>query len=112
MIAYRTQAYERYTADMVPDYERFAAAYRRRLGSRLRLSSTSRCLDLACGYGNFLGFLRHAGVRDFTGVDASKAALEVARQEFGADRVVCADVFEHLRGSSGGYDLISALAGC
>ena len=54
MTDYRRLAYGRYREFAMPDYARFAAAYQRRLCGRLKLSKDSICLDVACGFGNFL----------------------------------------------------------
>jgi SAM-dependent methyltransferase len=109
MADYREQAYTRYAEPVALDYARYADAYRRRIGNRLALSARSRCLDLACGYGNFLAYLRSVGVEDYGGVDSARGAVDVARREFGDARAVCADVFAYLREVKTSLDLISAL---
>jgi SAM-dependent methyltransferase len=106
---YRTLAYERYVQAVRIDYAKYANAYQRRVARRLCLRSDAICLDIACGYGNFLAFLRSAGINQYLGLDSSRAAVEVARREFGADRVVCADVFEYLKHPPRTFSLISAL---
>lgn len=53
-------------------------------------------VDLGCGTGELLRFLKEAGRRDITyiGVDTSEAALEIARAKFPEVRWVNADVLE------------------
>jgi len=106
---YRSLAYARYTQPVEINYTRYSDSYRRRVASRLSFSPEMRCLDLACGYGNFLAFLRSAGVVQYIGVDSSQAAVEVAQKEFGTDRVVCSDAIEYLKRSPRKFNLISAL---
>lgn len=106
---YRAIAYGRYGTDVTPDYARFADAYARRLKGKLRPGPDWRCLDLACGYGNFLAYLRHAGVRDFLGIDGAEAAVSVARREFGEARAMTGNVFDFLRSRPGTYRLLSSL---
>ncbi len=106
---YRSIAYGRYRPDTAPDYARFATAYARRLLGRLNPESDWRCLDLACGYGNFLAFLRHSGVRDFLGIDGAESAVLAAKREFGNEHAAVANVFEFLRAHPGPYRLLSSL---
>jgi SAM-dependent methyltransferase len=73
------------------------------------VSPDANCLDLACGFGNFLAFLEASGVRSFIGVDGSDAAVNEAINRFGAERAVCSDVFSFLQTSTSSFDLISAL---
>lgn len=106
---YRAIAYSRYGTDATPDYARFADAYARRLSGRLRPEADWRCLDLACGYGNFLAYLRHAGVRDFLGIDGAEPAVLAARREFGEAHAMTGDVFDFLQSGHGTYRLLSGL---
>lgn len=109
MTNYRQLAYDRYAQPVAIDYAKYADSYRRRLAHRLFLTPQTRCLDIACGYGNFLAYLRAAGVTDFTGVDATPAAVTVTQREFGAEHANCADAFEFLRHPAKKFNLISAL---
>jgi 2-polyprenyl-3-methyl-5-hydroxy-6-metoxy-1,4-benzoquinol methylase len=106
---YRSTAYQRYEHFERPDYPRLAASYRRRLSRHIAPRPEWRCLDLACGQGNFLGYLAACGAQGFHGVDGSEAATAVACAVFGNDRVSCMDVFAFLRADAAAYDLISAL---
>jgi SAM-dependent methyltransferase len=106
---YRSLAYGRYTQAVEINYVKYADSYRRRVARRLSLLPEMKCLDIACGYGNFLAFLRSAGVMQYIGVDSSLAAVEVAQKEFGTERIICADAIEYLKSSPGKFNLISAL---
>ena len=109
MHSYRSIAYSRYNEAADVDYSKFASAYRRRLSGRLQVLEDWRCLDIGCGYGNFLGYLRDCGVGQYLGVDSSEAAVSVAKRQFGDEHAVCVDIFEFLSESKGSYRLISAL---
>jgi cyclopropane fatty-acyl-phospholipid synthase-like methyltransferase len=109
MTNYRAAAYERYKSFPALDYPQFAVSYRRRVSRYLTLDSNSRCLDLACGFGNFLAYLDANDVTHFIGVDSSLPATNVVSERFGHNRVVCADVRSFLRESKDEFDLVSAL---
>ncbi len=106
---YRRIAYQRY-GDAVPcDYRTFQNYYRRKLNSRLPIQHDWRCLDLACGFGNFLAYLRDSGIHTYTGIDTSAETTTVARKEFGDGRVILIDAFEYLASDGDKFDLVSAL---
>jgi 2-polyprenyl-3-methyl-5-hydroxy-6-metoxy-1,4-benzoquinol methylase len=109
MTDYRSRAYDRYSASTTLDHARYAASYRRRLDGVLAPRPEWRCLDIACGYGNFLAYLRACGVTAFTGIDSSKQAIEVARLEFGESHVAEVDADIYLGGTRERYELVSAI---
>lgn len=106
---FRNLAYQRYSPDAIIDYDRMAASYARLVGRHVQVESEWCCLDLACGYGNFLAYLRANGITGFVGVDLTEAAIARATKEFGQDRVACIDAFDFLEKRKQGFDLISAL---
>lgn len=106
---YRKIAYGRYHRFPSLDYAQFAASYRRRTLGRLAVGPDTKCLDLACGFGNFLAFLEASDVREFVGIDGSEVAVNAAIVRFGSERAECSDVFSFLQTTSRSFDLISAL---
>lgn len=64
-------------------------------------------LELGCGPGYFLEFLKEQGFTNAKGVDISKEQVEVARQR-GVDAKV-ADIFEFLDSSQDNFDVIIAI---
>lgn len=106
---FRSLAYQRYSPDAVVDYGRMAASYGRLVGQHLQIRPEWRCVDLACGYGNFLAYLRAKGVSDFVGADLTEAAIARAAKEFGQERVACVDAFDFLESRKRRFDLVSAL---
>jgi len=88
-------------------FERSARWYARRLRKHLPVDRTVACLDVPCGSGNFLYFLRRQGYRDIVGYDNDTRQIERA----------CAlalparrrDAMEILAEDSRTYGLISSL---
>lgn len=82
---------------------------------------TMRCLEVGCGTGHFLSFMKHKGVADFTGIDLDASLGDVVpddvRDHFQAtdvaaflknddktkryDRIFMFDVFEHFTPEDG-----------
>jgi len=68
-------------------YVQWGRDFKWRLKKYLPLSRAAFCLDLACGAGYFLYFLRQQGYKNICGVDVSPEQVKLARQ-------VCNDVHE------------------
>jgi SAM-dependent methyltransferase len=67
----------------------------------------ARCLDIPCGYGNFLYFLKTRNYRNIKGFDLDDKQVELARLLYlPAKR---GDVFDALSSLTRQYDLISSL---
>lgn len=105
----REQAYGRYRNFTAPDYSQLATSYERRVGRFLGDLKGKRCLDLACGFGNFLAFLSTQNVSEYIGVDSSDPAIGAVRAQFGAEHGHCCDIFSYMRSSDERFQLISAL---
>jgi SAM-dependent methyltransferase len=60
-------------------FDKLARWYARRLGPFLPAGSDAIWIDLPCGYGNFLYFLRSRGYRNVTGYDADPEQVRLAR---------------------------------
>jgi SAM-dependent methyltransferase len=71
------------------------------------LSPEARLLELGCGSGQMLEFLRREGFRNAAGIDLSPEQVAIARER-GLD-VQVADVFEHLARERGDRDAVLAL---
>ena len=106
---YARIAYSRYGDYGELNYSAFINYYRRKLTAHLDIRQSWNCLDLACGFGNFLSYLSQVGVEKFIGVDGSVEATYHARREFGESHVITADVFKYLTSVDNSFDLISAL---
>jgi SAM-dependent methyltransferase len=109
MTDYREIAYSRYQEFSAPDYESYAASYDRRVSRVLDISPDWSCLDIACGFGNFLAYIEKNSPRSFIGIDGSKPAIEAVCKRFGNGKGVCTDAFLFLHEHSSQFDLISSL---
>jgi len=67
----------------------------------------ARILDIGCGAGHFLYFLKKTGYRNYQGIDISAQQVEVCRAKV-TPQVEVADAFQFLDGSKQAYDLIVA----
>ncbi len=72
--------------DLLP-YKKSLGVFDWRLKGLLPDDRDSRCLDIACGAGMFLHYLKERGYRNITGVDISAEQVALAKQ-------VCGTVFE------------------
>ena len=90
-------------------YERGAQGLKRCLGNWLPLNKSAKCLDLACGCGEFIDLLERAGFSHVAGVDLCEEELAQARHFTKAD-LSKADVLEYLEAAeSQSFDFVSAL---
>lgn len=88
-------------------FQKMAKWYAKRLLPYLPAKSTAVCLDIPCGYGNFLYFLKQQGYDNVRGYDLDPAQVELARL---LNLPACeGDVFEVLSDQSESYAMISSL---
>lgn len=89
----------------VPDRRRsrvFHALY----GNELPEDESARILDLGCGHGAFLAYLRHVGYTNASGVDASPEQVSLAKDA--GLHVETGDVVEFLTATKEQFSLITA----
>jgi 2-polyprenyl-3-methyl-5-hydroxy-6-metoxy-1,4-benzoquinol methylase len=67
----------------------------------------ARFLDLGCGYGSFLWYLRGEGYQNACGVDVSAEQVEAARR-LGLDNVFLGDAGEFLEAHPAAFDCVTA----
>jgi 2-polyprenyl-3-methyl-5-hydroxy-6-metoxy-1,4-benzoquinol methylase len=112
---YRQRIYDRYVSEYVahtyelgPDtMAEHGRGFRWRLRGMLPEDRKARMVDIGCGSGAFLHYLRSLGYTDLLGVDASEEQLQVARAM--QLPVRHGDAFEFLRNAeAGSFDFISA----
>ncbi len=80
-----------------------------KLAKWLPADRSSSMLDLGCGRGNFLKYLRLMGYADLTGVDLSPQQANQARSAVQDARIHEMDMLDFLAGKNNCYDCISAL---
>lgn len=71
-----------------------------------RVGNDSKVLDLGCGYGNFLFFLRSHGYKNVTGVDISTEEIAVCEKLFPAYKFHQADIHEYIRATDEKFDVV------
>ena len=81
--------------------------FRKKLAPLLPSDKRARILDLGCGYGEFLHFLRQQRYTQTVGIDLDPQQVETARR-LGVENIHCANAMEFLA-SAGDFDFISAL---
>lgn len=92
-------------ASLKSHFDRLGKWYWARLKHNLPKKIDAKCLDMPCGYGNFLYFLRSKGYVDIRGYDLDESQVELAKL-LGLPAFV-GDVFEVLA-TEEKYDLISS----
>jgi len=60
-------------------FEQLARWYDGRLSPHLPKDKQARCLDVPCGFGNFLYFLNGKGYQNIQGIDLDSKQVELAK---------------------------------
>lgn len=115
MSDYRRQVYELYvSAHLRQDanvsseaYDQASRFLRRRYGRWLPQDKGAAILDVGCGHGKTLYWLRQEGYRNLNGIDISPEQVELARRVL--PEVQQGDFFGLLEGRQNSYDLVIAL---
>lgn len=92
------------TAD---EYNRQARMHRFVYGRFLPKDPTARIVDIGCGMGHFLYFLKQAGYQNISGIDRSEDQLALCRTHVAAPVWNC-DALAFLQEHPGEFDLITA----
>lgn len=88
-------------------FKRLEKWYWARLKNYLPIDKDANCLDIPCGYGNFLYFLRSKGYKNIHGYDLDESQVGLAKLlELPAETK---DIFQILAESKESYDLISSI---
>jgi 2-polyprenyl-3-methyl-5-hydroxy-6-metoxy-1,4-benzoquinol methylase len=100
----------RYANKSRPEYERNVIHYSKIIGRRMQVASDAKCLDVACGDGNFLAFYREMKIANYVGFDNDIAQVNCAIKEFGESYAMLDDAFSFLRRCDrASFNIISAL---
>lgn len=84
-----------------------ARQYRQRWAHFLPADRQAPILDIACGSGAFLYFLKLEGYANIKGIDISRQQIEAARN-IGMTQVEVADALSYLQGYPNTYEVINA----
>lgn len=77
--------------------------------SILPKEKTAKIIDIACGSGEFLFWLKNKGYSSIFGIDISREQTDIAIRNLGDDKVETADAFEFLKNKKDIFDMIIAL---
>lgn len=113
---YRARLYQYYVSRHLGTFrdisttslERQRHIYRYQFGKWLPRDKNANILDIGCGYGAFVHFLRKEGYANVRGIDASEEQVRQAKH-LGIPNVILADLREYLANHATEYDLITAL---
>jgi 2-polyprenyl-3-methyl-5-hydroxy-6-metoxy-1,4-benzoquinol methylase len=89
------------------EYAMMSEFYSANYGPFLPAKKDTRILDVGCGAGHFLYFLKAHGYTSMTGIDLSPELVELCRQKIWPD-VVKVEAAEYLRKFPAGFEVISA----
>ena len=87
------------------EYQRYNKKYSFLYGRLLPSNKAARVLDVGCGGGYFLFFLKSGGYTSLAGVDCDEAAVNACRNNVGI-RAELAEAVEYLETRTGYFDLI------
>lgn len=73
---------------------------------RSSVDKNIKILDLGCGYGNFLYFLKTHGYKRVIGVDTSIEEVKVCKRIFKSYKLVHADIFDYFENVHEKFDVI------
>jgi 2-polyprenyl-3-methyl-5-hydroxy-6-metoxy-1,4-benzoquinol methylase len=89
------------------EYENTFNSYNTYYGNFLPRDKNAPVLDIGCGTGHFLYYLKKMGYRNFTGIDLSPGNIEFCKKNI-TSNVELADGFEYLVKKKVFYNVISA----
>jgi 2-polyprenyl-3-methyl-5-hydroxy-6-metoxy-1,4-benzoquinol methylase len=89
-------------------FDYYDRVHRLTFGALLPADRNAAILELGCGTGSFLHFLRSAGYAKAVGVDSDESSIATARK-LGVAGAEVGDAYERLARSPGAYDAIVAI---
>ena len=112
---YKTRIYDRYVSH-ISEYDnisekglrRWAAYYRAHYMRFFPSGKNAAILDIGCGYGRLIHFLKEAGYQNICGIDVSRQLIDITRQ-MGLTCTQCADMFAFLDGKEDRYDVVTMM---
>jgi 2-polyprenyl-3-methyl-5-hydroxy-6-metoxy-1,4-benzoquinol methylase len=87
--------------------EQMARWYEKAIGPFLPKDKETKILDLGCGHGTFLYFLKKEGYRNILGIDISPEQTDLAKK-IGIYEVKCQGVLQFLKNTTEKFDIITA----
>lgn len=88
------------------DYELAGNSYELNFGDIITVDRNARILDVGCGMGHFLYYLKKKGYVDFLGIEVGREQVEYCKSNITDKIEEVADIFKFLPGKPDFYDLI------
>jgi cyclopropane fatty-acyl-phospholipid synthase-like methyltransferase len=89
------------------EYENISRHYEITYGKVLPSDKNAKILDIGCGTGHFLYYLKKRGYSNFLGIDISPEQVKFCKQNI-SEKTQLADAFEFLKDKQTVYDVIVA----
>ncbi len=86
-------------------YEIAASSYETNYGKFLPLNKDVKILDIGCGMGHFLYYLKTRGYMNFSGIDIGKTQVDFCKKHF-TKNVELANAIDYLKCQENEYDVI------
>jgi cyclopropane fatty-acyl-phospholipid synthase-like methyltransferase len=102
---YYSSIYERSNTFTEDEYEKTANHYEINFGEKLPRKMDARILEIGCGGGHFLYYLKKKGYTNYLGIDLSGDAVELCRERI-TSYVEKADAFSFLTNQENLFDAI------
>ena len=90
-------------------FEKMAGGFNANFSKFIPQNKNSKILDIGCGCGHFLYYLKREGYVNFYGIDISSQQIDYCKKNI-SERAEIADVFEFLKDKKGAYDFISMIS--
>ena len=108
---YRDLIYSRYLSigfqEMnASDYEKIAKSYELNYGDIITLDFNSKILDIGCGMGHFLYYLKKRGYNNFLGIEVGAEQFDYCKKNITERVEKVKDTFEFIASKKNYYDLI------
>ncbi|MDX1412269.1 MAG: class I SAM-dependent methyltransferase, partial [Nitrospirales bacterium] len=115
-MSYRNQFYQRYISThfgaireiSLQACENQVEIFRSYFKKHLPKNTQAKVLDLGCGFGSFLYFLRKEGFQDVHGVEISTEQVAAAKS-IGIPNMSCNDIIDYLKDNPESFDCVVAL---
>jgi len=88
------------------EYELYYRYFKKNYNQYLPKKKDSLILDLGCGIGHFLYYLKKQRYSNYIGVDFGKEAIEFCKKNFGTDKIINSGAAEFLKKSKQKFDAI------
>jgi len=88
------------------EFKIFYKYYKKNYLRHLPKNKHAKILDIGCGTGHFLYFLKKSGYKKYSGIDLSEEAIKFCKKKKLASTIIKADAESYLKKSQTKYDVI------